>query len=432
MPGASVRAGAGAVSFLTRVPVGRYVDVDGADVARGAAGFPLVGAGVGALTAGVALLAAQALPAFVAAALGVATAAVVTGAMHLDALADTADALGARGRDEALAIMRDSRIGTFGAVALALDLLLKVGCVATLVDRGHVIAVLVAPPGTTGWLRITIAAARGGPAVSTRRGWARKRPHRTSVGPCRRRCGRARRIDLVARLVADRRLARRYGSGRRRDSRSLVPAVARRGDRRLSWRRDGGLRDGRARRRSRARMRLFLCRHAAAGDSDQVAQLAERLAGLDVAAVYTSPLERAAATAEAVAARHGLAPLMRDELREIDLGEVDGLQFEEYTPELQASLLNAPATVRFPGGESYEQLRRRVVGVLDEIVAQHGDETAVAVSHAGAIRAALATWLSIPPEASFRIDQRFAAVNLVDWIDGVPLVRLVNGPGPER
>src|SRR5205814_2876156 len=116
----------------------------------------------------------------------------------------------------------------------------------------------------------------------------------------------------------------------------------------------------------------------------------------------------------------------------IDLGEVDGLQFEEYTPELQATLLNAPATVHFPGGESYEQLRRRVVGVLDEIVAQHGDEAVVAVSHAGAIRAALATWLSIPPQSSFRIDQRFASVNLVDWIDGVPLVRLVNGPGPER
>jgi cobalamin 5'-phosphate synthase/cobalamin synthase len=144
MPGASLRAGAGAVSFLTRVPVGRYVDVDGLDVARGAAVFPLVGAGVGALTAGVALLAAHALPAFVAAALGVAAAALVTGAMHLDALADAADALGGRGRDEALAIMRDSRIGTFGAVALALDLLLKVGCLATLLDRGHVVAGLVA------------------------------------------------------------------------------------------------------------------------------------------------------------------------------------------------------------------------------------------------------------------------------------------------
>jgi adenosylcobinamide-GDP ribazoletransferase len=144
MPAASVRAGAGAVSFLTRVPVGRYVDVDGADVARGAALFPVIGAGVGALTAGVALLAAHALPAFVSAGLAVAVAAAVTGAMHLDALADTADALGANGRDEALAIMRDSRIGTFGAVALALDLLLKIGCVATLVDRGHVVAGLVA------------------------------------------------------------------------------------------------------------------------------------------------------------------------------------------------------------------------------------------------------------------------------------------------
>ena len=91
-----------------------------------------------------AVAAGQALPALVAAALGVAVAAVVTGAMHLDALADTADALGARRRDEALRIMRDSRIGTFGAVALGLDLLVKVGCVATLVDRGHAVAALVA------------------------------------------------------------------------------------------------------------------------------------------------------------------------------------------------------------------------------------------------------------------------------------------------
>jgi broad specificity phosphatase PhoE len=176
-------------------------------------------------------------------------------------------------------------------------------------------------------------------------------------------------------------------------------------------------------------MRLVLCRHAAAGDSAQSAQLAERLGGLDIAAVYTSPLMRAAETAAAVAARHGLTPLVCDELREIDLGEVDGLPFEQYPLELQAALLNAPATVRFPGGESYEQLRRRVVGVLGEIVAWHDGETVVVLSHAGAIRAALATWLSVAPEASFRIDQRLAAVNVVDWIDGVPLVRLVNGSG---
>jgi adenosylcobinamide-GDP ribazoletransferase len=144
MPGASLRAGAGALSFLTRVPVGRVVAVDGSDVARGAVLFPLVGAGVGTLSGGVALAAAHVLPSFVAAALAVAVAAVVTGGMHLDALADTADALGATRRERALEIMRDSSIGSFGATALALDLLVKVGCVAALVDRAHVLAALVA------------------------------------------------------------------------------------------------------------------------------------------------------------------------------------------------------------------------------------------------------------------------------------------------
>jgi alpha-ribazole phosphatase len=65
--------------------------------------------------------------------------------------------------------------------------------------------------------------------------------------------------------------------------------------------------------------------------------------------------------------------------------------------------------------------------VLDRIVASHPDDVVGVVSHAGAIRAALATWLGIADEAFFRIDQRFASVNVVDWVDGVPLVRLVNG-----
>jgi broad specificity phosphatase PhoE len=179
-------------------------------------------------------------------------------------------------------------------------------------------------------------------------------------------------------------------------------------------------------------VRLVLCRHAAAGDPDGAERLAVALGELDVAAVYTSPLERAAETARAVAAAHGLSPVVRDELREIDLGEVDGLQFDDYPSELQAALLEKPATVRFPGGESYEQLRARVVAGLENIAAQHDGQTVIAVSHAGAIRAALATWLSAAPDASFRLDQGFGAVNVVDVLDGAPFVRLVNGVRPDR
>jgi adenosylcobinamide-GDP ribazoletransferase len=144
MPAASLRAGAGALTFLTRLPLGRFVQVDAGDVARGAVVFPVVGAAVGAIAGGIALAAAQVLPDFLAAALGIAAAALVTGALHLDALADTADAVGATGRDEALTVMRDSRIGSFGATALALDLIVKVGCVAALLGAGHAVAALVA------------------------------------------------------------------------------------------------------------------------------------------------------------------------------------------------------------------------------------------------------------------------------------------------
>ena len=144
MLAASARAAAGAVTFLTRLPLGGRVALEAADVARGAALFPLVGAAVGALGGGIAVLLHPRVPGLVAAAVAVAGCVVVTGAMHVDALADTADALGGRTRDEALAIMRDSRLGTFGVSAVVLDLLVKAAAVAALLDRGGAVRALVA------------------------------------------------------------------------------------------------------------------------------------------------------------------------------------------------------------------------------------------------------------------------------------------------
>ena len=75
-------------------------------------------------------------------------------------------------------------------------------------------------------------------------------------------------------------------------------------------------------------------------------------------------------------------------------------------------------------------MRERVCRALADIVAANRDQAVAVVTHAGSIRAALSAWLGIADEAIFRIDQRGAAVNIVDWLDGVPLVRLVNGAGP--
>src|SRR5436190_2134265 len=133
----AVRPFLAAVAFLTRIPI--RLQIDGADVARGAVFFPLVGAGIGAAVGGTVYGLAQVLPALPAAALGIAVGVVLTGALHLDGLADTADALGGMTRDRALEIMRDHRIGAYGAIALMLDLLVKTTALAGLANGGHVV-----------------------------------------------------------------------------------------------------------------------------------------------------------------------------------------------------------------------------------------------------------------------------------------------------
>jgi adenosylcobinamide-GDP ribazoletransferase len=119
-----------ATAFLTRVPVGRAVEVDGRAVARAAPLYPLVGGAIGALGGAVVDLTAGPLTPFAAAALGLTVVALLTGGMHLDALADTADALGGTTRPTRLEIMRDHAIGSFGGAALVLVLLFEASLLA--------------------------------------------------------------------------------------------------------------------------------------------------------------------------------------------------------------------------------------------------------------------------------------------------------------
>lgn len=140
---AELRALAASVCFLSRLPLGRWIAVDGQDVARAGAVFPLVGAGIGAVVGAVAFALAHVLSPWLAGVLALAAGAVLTGALHLDALADSADALGARSRERALEIMRDHAIGSYGAVAIALDLLLKAGALSALVAHGDVVRAAV-------------------------------------------------------------------------------------------------------------------------------------------------------------------------------------------------------------------------------------------------------------------------------------------------
>jgi adenosylcobinamide-GDP ribazoletransferase len=113
----------GALGFMTILPVGKELDWQGS---RMLPWFPIVGLIVGVLWAGFDWLAGFVFPMTLRTALAVLFVVVLTGALHLDGLADTADGLlSHRGRDAALEIMKDSHIGTWGVLAVVLVLGLK-------------------------------------------------------------------------------------------------------------------------------------------------------------------------------------------------------------------------------------------------------------------------------------------------------------------
>jgi adenosylcobinamide-GDP ribazoletransferase len=122
-----------AVQFLTRLPVPRDLTFSEGRLLRATRYYPAVGLIVGAIGAAVLLGAALALPWPVAVLLSVAATVAATGAFHEDGLADAADGLGGGlTRERALEIMRDSRVGTYGVLALGLVLALKVAALAAL------------------------------------------------------------------------------------------------------------------------------------------------------------------------------------------------------------------------------------------------------------------------------------------------------------
>lgn len=149
-----------AVAFLSRMPVpDRFFVGDDGHLARNVRAFPLAGLVIALPgAAALALFAAYAAPPLVAAFVVLSIQALVTGVLHEDGLADTADGLGAgRDRERALAIMKDSRTGVFGAVALILSFGLRASALATLVAGTTPLAAAAAYVGIAAASRAAMA-----------------------------------------------------------------------------------------------------------------------------------------------------------------------------------------------------------------------------------------------------------------------------------
>jgi len=147
-----------ALAFLTRLPAGR-IDGTAKQIGRSARWFPVIGAVLGAVYAAAVALLSPLFSPLIVGVLIVAFDALLTGAMHFDGLADTADGLGAgRTRDDVLCIMRDHAIGSYGACALMLAIALKVATIGAVIGTATAIPALLLAPAHGRWSAVLSSA----------------------------------------------------------------------------------------------------------------------------------------------------------------------------------------------------------------------------------------------------------------------------------
>ena len=158
-------------------------------------------------------------------------------------------------------------------------------------------------------------------------------------------------------------------------------------------------------------------------------RIGDHLREVRIDAVYSSPLSRAVVTASAVASPHGLEPMLREDLREIDFGAFEGRTFDEIAashPDLYAQWMSEPTSVRFPGGEGYGDLSARATREITRIRCEHEGGSVSVVTHGGVIRAVLAAILGVAGPMIFRIDQSWGGISRVEWVGEEPIIRSSN------
>lgn len=161
----------------------------------------------------------------------------------------------------------------------------------------------------------------------------------------------------------------------------------------------------------------------------QAHALAERVAGLHIQAIYTSPLERALETARIVARRLKSELEILPDIIDIDYGAWQGhshREIAELWPELYGVWLATPHLVHLPQGESLEEVRARASPALEEVALRHEGQTVLLVAHQVVNKVLFCAILGLDNSHFWRIRQDTCCINLFDYEDGTYAINLLN------
>ena len=170
--------------------------------------------------------------------------------------------------------------------------------------------------------------------------------------------------------------------------------------------------------------------HLNARGREEAARLVERLEGVPIAAVYSSPLERCRETAVPLAKARKLPLRPRQALIEVDYGDWTGRPISQARrTKLWRAVQHAPSSVRFPGGESLLEVQNRAVAEVRAVAAAHPRGTIAVVSHADVIRLLVAHFAGMHADQLQRLIVDPGSVSVVALGDQIPRVLKLNDTG---
>lgn len=148
---------------------------------------------------------------------------------------------------------------------------------------------------------------------------------------------------------------------------------------------------------------------------DQAEKAAKFLEDMDISAIYSSPIERARHTAEIVGKHNSLDVIIDDRLIELDMGKFTGVPYDEiFTSHgnVFMKFYNGELEIAHNGVETFSEVKKRILGIVDHVIENHPDQNVVLVTHMDPIKAMLSTVVDLTAENLFELIIANASLNI--------------------
>jgi probable phosphoglycerate mutase len=148
---------------------------------------------------------------------------------------------------------------------------------------------------------------------------------------------------------------------------------------------------------------------------DQAEKAAKFLEDMNISAIYSSPIQRAKNTAEIVGKHNSIDVKIDDRLIELDMGKFTGVPYDEIFSShgnVFMKFYKGELEIAHNGVETFADVKKRVLGIVDHVIENHPDENVVLVTHMDPIKAMLSTVVSLSPENLFELIIANASLNI--------------------